>query len=249
MYFSRITFNPLADNQKLAKTLCQDSYQEHQILWQLFNSDPDAKRDFLYRQTIESGRVKYYVLSERKPVDQSGIWLVDEPKPYDPKLSAGQKLFFSLRANPVASHKVARENLEEYLRARANRNVKDKKKLTRKVIRHDVVMHEKTRIGYRKLPRDEKPMLQQLVQDTCVPWLQHQAQAKGFVLVAETVQADGYRLHKSYLSRQDKPIRYSTVDFHGVLMVTNPDKFRTALFTGIGKSKAFGCGLLLVKRI
>ena len=249
MYFSRVTFNPLADHRQLAKTLCQDSYQEHRVLWQLFDSDPEAERDFLYRQSLESGRIKYYVLSQRRPIDQSGIWLVDEPKPYDPKLSVGQKLFFSLRANPVTTQKIARENPAEYLRARSNRNVKDKTKLTKKVIRHDVVMQEKKRLGYSQLPRDEKPLLQQLVQNTCIRWLQQQGQAKGFTLLTKTVQADGYRLHKSYTKKQKQPVQYSTVDFQGVLMVTDPEQFKSALFSGIGKAKAFGCGLLLVRRI
>jgi CRISPR system Cascade subunit CasE len=43
-------------------------------------------------------------------------------------------------------------------------------------------------------------------------------------------------------------IRYSTIDFQGVLNVTDSEKFQAVLFKGIGKAKAFGCGLMLVKR-
>jgi len=41
----------------------------------------------------------------------------------------------------------------------------------------------------------------------------------------------------------------STVDFQGILTVTDPELFRKALYEGLGKSKAFGCGLMLVRRV
>jgi len=41
---------------------------------------------------------------------------------------------------------------------------------------------------------------------------------------------------------------FSSVDFTGELQITDMSKFKEALFTGIGRSKAFGCGLLLVRR-
>ena len=41
----------------------------------------------------------------------------------------------------------------------------------------------------------------------------------------------------------------STLDFSGLLTVTAPEKFLSALYGGIGPAKGFGCGLLLVKRV
>jgi len=43
--------------------------------------------------------------------------------------------------------------------------------------------------------------------------------------------------------------RFSSVDFLGDLEITDVEKFTKALFQGIGRAKAFGCGLMLVKRI
>jgi CRISPR system Cascade subunit CasE len=227
MYFSRLTFNPLVSHQQLAQTLCQDTYREHQALWQLFATDPDAARDFLYRQVIEQGRIKYYVLSERIPVDRSGMWLMDTPKPYDPKLVEGQRLFFTLRANPVVTVATAEG----------------------KKLRHDAVMNAKKQMGFDALPPADRPPLQQLVQDSCVPWLQARAESNGFSVAPELVTVDGYQQYESYAKQQKRPVRYSTVDFQGILMVTDSAKFKSALFNGIGKAKAFGCGLLLVKRV
>lgn len=45
-----------------------------------------------------------------------------------------------------------------------------------------------------------------------------------------------------------KKTGFSSVDFTGEIEVTDVDTFLTTLFTGIGRSKAFGCGLMLVKR-
>ncbi len=39
------------------------------------------------------------------------------------------------------------------------------------------------------------------------------------------------------------------VRFHGLLRITDPDAFRETLIRGIGPAKAFGCGLMLVKRV
>ena len=219
--------NPGADHQQLAKILCGNSYREHQVIWQLFDDDPKAQRDFLYRQVIEHGQVKYYVLSKRIPVDKTGIWRVDSPKVYDPQLTKGQKLFFMLRANPVIT--VTTDEGKKQ--------------------RHDVVMQEKKRIGYKQIPEKERPPLQQLVQKSSVNWLMSRMEGGGFLIESEQVMADNYQQHRSHVNSQQHLIRYSTVDLQGILTVMNVGFFRRALFSGIGKSKAFGCGLLLIKRI
>ena len=226
MYFSRITFNPTVNPQQLTRTLCGNSYREHQALWQLFDSNPDAERDFLYRQVIEHGRIKYYALSRRIPVDKTGIWHIDTPKVYDPQLSEGQKLSFMLRVNPIVT--ITTESGKKQ--------------------RHDVVMQEKKRSGYKNHPEKERPPLQQLVQQSSIKWLTERMDTNGFAFEPQQVIADGYRQHRSRINRQQHLIRYSTVDFEGILTVVNIGLFRKALFSGIGKSKAFGCGLLLIKR-
>ena len=43
-------------------------------------------------------------------------------------------------------------------------------------------------------------------------------------------------------------LRFSTVDLSGELTVLEPEIFANALYDGIGHAKAFGCGLLLVRR-
>lgn len=226
MYLSRIRLNPLANTQELASILC-NSYREHQVLWQLFGDDPDASRDFLFRQVIEQGKLKYYVLSERIPVDKRGIWLIDSPKLYEPKLSEGQQLFFTLRVNPVVTVT----------------NTNGKKQ------RHDVVMHEKKRIGFDTLPASERLSLQGLITTSCTQWLASRAEANGFMVDLGRLRVEAYQQHTNRSKKHSKPVRYSTVDFEGVLTVSDEQKFTKMLFSGIGKSKAFGCGLMLIRRL
>ena len=61
------------------------------------------------------------------------------------------------------------------------------------------------------------------------------------------LQVDAYEQSKA--SKRDHNIRFSAVDFSGELLVTNPELFQPALCNGLGHAKAFGCGLLLVRRL
>ena len=225
MYLSRISLRAGVSERELVKVFCYDIYREHQALWRFFSDGRDAKRDFLYRQVFEHGRFKYYLLSERKPQVDTDVWCV-ETKEYTPILQRGQRLAFSLRANPVICVKDAQ----------------GKRKIC------DVVMHKKTLIEYKSLPYGERPPLPSLVQESCVQWLEERAIKHGFMLASDTVRADGYREHVSSVLR-GKAIRFRSVDFEGMLTVTDPRLFEQVLTKGIGKSKSFGCGLFLIKRI
>ena len=45
-----------------------------------------------------------------------------------------------------------------------------------------------------------------------------------------------------------KPVQFSTVDYEGLLEVTHPGKLTETMAHGIGRAKAFGGGLLLLRR-
>jgi CRISPR system Cascade subunit CasE len=70
----------------------------------------------------------------------------------------------------------------------------------------------------------------------------------GFRAEAKRLRVDAYRQHRFH-RRDAKPIRISTVDLTGVLEVTEAERVRRALLYGLGHAKAFGCGLLRVRRI
>jgi len=75
-----------------------------------------------------------------------------------------------------------------------------------------------------------------------IEWLQKQAEAGGFTVLRVTVsQAQQQKIWKG---KGITPITLYTVQFDGYLRVEEPDKLQEAVLTGIGPSKAFGCGLL-----
>ena len=42
-------------------------------------------------------------------------------------------------------------------------------------------------------------------------------------------------------------IQFSSVDYSGVLVVNDPERFLQRLAVGFGKSRAFGCGMMMIK--
>lgn len=58
----------------------------------------------------------------------------------------------------------------------------------------------------------------------------------------------GYKKDKKDEGREHRMTQL-TVLFDGLLRITDPDAFRETLIRGIGPAKAFGCGLMLVKRV
>lgn len=85
----------------------------------------------------------------------------------------------------------------------------------------------------------------QLGFDIGIDWLRSRQARYGFEL--EQVDLADYKPLE--FLRNGRPIRLGTVAFVGMLKVTDADLFRSALLGGIGRSKAWGCGLLLCKRV
>lgn len=92
-----------------------------------------------------------------------------------------------------------------------------------------------------------------VIDDALEKWMIRKGENYGFLVVKDShkqfkLQNSAYRWHSI---KADKGIKsgFSSVDFTGSLEVTDIEKFIKALFEGIGRAKAFGCGLLLIRRI
>lgn len=206
--------------RRLSPDLRWNPYRTHQQLWRLFPKDQDANRDFLYRYDLDRGGPRFYVVSMRLPQSRQG-WLV-ESRSYAPILKSGQRLFFNLRANPIVT----------------KRDEADKRH------RHDVVM------AYKKEHPDWHRHFTngQLMEKVGLDWLETRAESNGFRFDRTAVRVEAYRKHRFNKNKaQGKPISVNTLDFQGLLEVVDPDNFKRALYNGIGRGKAFGCGLMLVK--
>lgn len=240
MYLSRVTV--LAKQpDKLIEVLQADHYQLHQLLWKLFPDSGEKRRDFLFRRDESKGFPVFYVLSAIKPQSLEGV-LNAETKAFNPQLKAGDRLRFTLRANPVVTHTYEADNA----------NSEENKP---KHVRHDVVMHLKKTLLMQGMAKDDLPAQAELEQLAGEKWLRRRAENSGFQLIS--VNAEGYQQH--YFKK--RKIKLSTLDFHGVLEITDPELFIKRAFyerqsdgsetriTGIGPAKAFGCGLLSIARI
>lgn len=232
MYFSRVRVDSEAlDRDALFRLLQGDAYGNHQLLWRLF---PESDtRPFLFRQELERdvgirdetprGLPLFYVLSGIEPKPVPGLLRCDT-KPFNPVLVEGQRLAFHLRANPT----VAKRDEQ----ARNSR-------------RHDVLMDAKA--AARSEGIVDTGTLRERMDEAGRAWLMDEDRAArcGYALDTEP-QVSRYQQHVH--RRKGREIRFSSLDYEGLLTVTDPERFQATLARGIGHSRAFGCGLWLIRR-
>lgn len=209
MYLSKITLDTRKLSPDALRLLVEKGeYGMHQWLWTLF---PGAQeRQFLYRREELQGAFRFYLLSAELPSAHPMYEI--ESREFSPEFSAGQRLCFTLRANPVI--------------CRAGK-------------RHDVLMDVKYRL--RTSPAQTVADEQE---SAAKAWLVRQGESHGFTPL--TSETGAYR-QQQISKAKGELIRYSTVDYSGVLEVEDPKRFLSSLQSGFGKSRAFGCGLMLVK--
>jgi len=228
MYFSLFTPAEGRVHEAMQQRL-QGPYADHQWLWRWFPAAAGTARDFLFRRHDAAGLPRFYAVSARPPVELGGAWHV-QTREYAPAVQPGDAFSFELRANPTVRH---------------GRDGKSK--------RHDVVMEAKKRLlseqglqRWAEWTATSRPVQQSLVQEACTDWLMRRGQALGFELQRESVQVEAYQQRRE---RADESLGFSSVDISGILRVTDAPAFGQALRTGIGSAKAFGCGLLLIRRL
>jgi CRISPR system Cascade subunit CasE len=214
----------------------------HRLIWTLFSDAPERTRDFLWREA-EPG--VFYLLSPRPPEDRLGLFTLDTPRPFAPVLAVGDRLRFLLRANAT----VARSSIgkpQPNGRSRGGRC--------------DVVMD-----ALHGVPRGERaaerPRILPLV---AREWLSRQGETHGFALApAESVEmweaeddevgdpalwVKEYRTVRIDRGARTKPMELGLLDLEGTLVVRDPERFVAAVGRGFGRAKAFGCGLMLIRR-
>lgn len=229
------------------------AYEEHQWLWErFFPAPPGTPRDFVFRRLDSGVAARFYVVSARPPqTDVPGWEAKTKPEPYAPKVAVGERLYFELRATPVVSRRGG-----ALLHADGSAKVRAGGKRAGmpcyKVLRHDVVMDAKNRLlAERGLTRwqdwndVDKPPAHQIAHQACAQWLAASGHERGFAADESSLSVEAYTQHRG----KDAKLRFSSVDFAGELSVIDVDKFAIALTHGVGHAKAFGCGLLLVRRI
>ncbi|QMA40903.1 type I-E CRISPR-associated protein Cas6/Cse3/CasE [Citrobacter freundii] len=107
--------------------------------------------------------------------------------------------------------------------------------------RHDLLMEAKRQL---KAQGDSREIwLYQ--QQAALNWLTRQGEQNGFTLREGSVEA--YRQQQIRREKSRQLIQFSSVDYTGVLVVNVPALFLQRLEQGFGKSRAFGCGMMMIK--
>lgn len=141
MHFSLI--EPLPQHEReAAYERTRGAYEDHRWLWERFFPAPrGTPRDFLFRRLDAGVAARFHVVSARTPRADVAGWQV-KTKTYNPRLAAGERLQFELRANPVTSR--PGDALLNADGSPAQRTTGKQAGAARhKVVRHDVVMDAK----------------------------------------------------------------------------------------------------------
>ena len=159
-----------------------------------------------------------YALSARPP-EAAPLFTV-ETKPFAPALAEGDQLVFRMAANPVVSRRTDQGRLK----------------------RHDVAMAK-----LYDLPAGDQRAAarREYEQEAGGAWLARQGAAAGFEILAADVT--GTRRLK-IPRRGAKPAELMRYEFDGRLRIVDPARFLEKLRAGFGKAKAFGLGLMLIRR-
>lgn len=163
---------------------------------------------------------RFLMLSSRRP-EASALFDLDS-KPFEPSLEPGDRLRFRLRANPTTA----------------------RREPGRRGSRADVVMHALHPVPKGAQRAEQRP---ELIVSAGTGWLARTGQRHGFEPELGTLAVDGYR--RLRIPRgQGKPIHLGTLEYEGVLTVRDPAAFLAGLAAGFGRGRAFGCGLMLIRR-
>ena len=160
----------------------------------------------------------FLVLSARQP-RESEIFLPHQVKPFAPVLAAGDQLEFLLRVN-------------------ATRTRRDGGRV-------DVVMDEIHRQNVRPGSRAERRM--ELAREAGAEWLSRQGSTAGFEPLDVQLQDYSVETLPARDGDRGRP-HFGILDLAGRLEVTDPDRLVERIARGFGRAKAFGCGLMLIRR-
>ena len=241
MYLSKITYSP-AHRAALVKQLTQNRnlFHEHQMIWNLMPHDADAKRDFLYRKDERKGFPFYYVLSEREP-EKEHDFLQIQTREFSPQLVEGGAYGFSLRANAVITRKVDDNS--------------------KKRIRRDIVDAKVDEYKQRFPTAEDRPSSAVIHHEAGEKWLSAQGEKHGFKLLDLSVSNHQFHKHQNKDSNSGGR-QFASLDFDGTLEISNPEQFVQSMYSGrpnpdlkndslvrgLGRSMAFGCGLILIRK-
>lgn len=141
-----------------------------------------------------------------------------DSKPYAPDLGQGARLIFSLRANATRTKKGGS--------------------------RVDVVMD-----ALHQVAKDERAANRMPIANIeGAAWMERQGATHGFSIL-HCVTSD-YTVHAlpGHRGKRNERPQFGILDMQGEIQISDPTAFLAAVNRGFGRAKAFGCGLMLLRR-
>lgn len=210
-----------------------DPYQAHQMAWKAFPGVPRGERPFLFSLDERGPHHSLLVQSTRAP-----DWgFLDgearvQTKPFDPaQIPTDTPLRFFLRANPTVDRKGFRDG---------------KKRRVAVGINPELAFRRMGRPGEApKTPEARAAWRVVELRD----WLECQAARRGFRVASCRVgPVVARRILRTENGRpRGRAMTFHEVEFTGTLCVTDPDAFGNTCREGLGRGRAFGYGLLMVR--
>ncbi len=194
----------------------------HDLVWTLFGDSAERDRDFVFRVDQEGGRPTVMAYAPRRPhAKAESLWRVDA-KPFQPRLYPGDRVRFKLRANPVKQRDGQRIDAV-----------------------YDTFNRERIAA---EAAGGRVPDRLEVAQRVGADWLGRRAERLGLRLAAETIQAESYTTERVFPGDRRRPFTLGILDLTGEAEVTDPQAVATALPQGVGKARAYGCGMMLIAR-
>ena len=215
----------------------------------------------------------YYVLSKQAPITESPLFMV-ESKIYRPVLSEGERVGFKLRVNAVVSREGKRHDivmdeqrswLHQQLKEMGVDTEGSKNELKKRVLDHAADCQLASWAEFIKTGRFSTKLSQTLgradtlewaiktaVEKRIQNWWRSEGERMGFDVALDQggeplVDAVGYR--KYPLPEKSAKASFNGLDLSGEIIIRNVDQFKNLLFDGVGPAKAFGCGLMMIRRL
>lgn len=181
---------------------------------------------FLWRRDTHDAR--YYVLGPELGQEESPFFEISS-RPFEPQLAPGDRLAFELSVNATVDRKIGTDGSGRPLRKRSD-------------VVMDLIHRREAEAG---VSLQRGTLREAAAHDAAVDWLKGQGERSGFALKGLRVEA--YRVEQVPRS-QGKPARFGVLDLAGLIEVEDPAAFLARLGRGFGRAKAFGCGLMMIRR-
>ena len=215
----------------------------------------------------------YYVLSKKPPLSEHPLFDVDS-KEYRPKLFEGDRLAFKLRVNAVVSregkrHDVVMDQQQSWLRQQlqglgmeaSGRKNELKACLLDSAGDAQISKWKATIENGPFAQKLEQPLgrsdsmewaIKTVVERRVQQWWKNKGDRLGFEVACfdngePILESVAYQKH--HLPEKAQKAGFNSLDLCGEVIVKSVDEFQKLLFEGTGPAKAFGCGLMLIRRL